>query len=221
MLVLPSPASSTTPASATTSTQTNPATNSTFSTDPHKSPISSSLSSLTTTPTPTPPITQPNPTKKHNIGTAHHSCGHASIIPHPLYRNNTWESRRGSHVILEFADPTCSPPTRSSPNTTPGTTDSSHAGATTTALRSSHAAVRNGGRSATPDLPGTPGPMTRLQTTFEVIKKMGGNLGSPRIDFGAKKAEEKDKGGGGGGRGADGWGYFDALPEPVDAGDKY
>ncbi|KAF2751359.1 thioredoxin-like protein [Sporormia fimetaria CBS 119925] len=121
---------------------------------------------------------------------------------------NTYESRRGSHVVLEFADPTSSP--QSSP---PAQNIASMATYTSTA-RLPHVSPTPSSRSATsrhrpshrlatatynpspatsPDAgtekEGPPSGSTRLQMNFDAIKKMSGmgsGLASPRYKFGRK-----------------------------------
>jgi hypothetical protein len=84
----------------------------------------------------------------------------------------TYETRSGSHVVLEFADPTAS---------------------------------RQGSKTPRPQMPmrantwmeGAGGEQTRLQATFEALKKMGGGLATPK--------SEGKKGGG----------YFDVVMESI------
>lgn len=65
------------------------------------------------------------------------------------------------------------------------------------------------------------GTQTRMQATFEAIKKMSGGLSSsPRIDFSPRKSggsKEEGKQEGSGTEGEEGFGYFDVVPEVVDA----
>lgn len=123
-----------------------------------------------------------------------------------------YETRHGSHVVLEFAEPTASP--LPSPGSLPSTpvpsriynqlartkscTDCSEGNASAkTGLQNGNASVNGnakvqGGIQAV----GTP---TRLQATFEVIKKLGAGLASPsprKGDTGIAKA---------------GLGYFDVV----------
>ncbi|PSN74665.1 thioredoxin-like protein [Corynespora cassiicola Philippines] len=228
---------------------------------------SSAPASSSSTPTPTP---GPTPRKPLHSGatTARHSRGHSSAPTHPLHpaKHTSYESRRGSHVVLEFADPTSSPQRKqqhnyhhhddasrstpssaaSSPVPPPSRTTSlpisTPAPAPTTTTTATASAARlagypsGGGRRATPPPPppppaygraglaqgqtagsgdggvGTPGGQTRLQATFEAIKKMGTGLGSPRVDFSPRKGTS---GGAGAGVGESG-GYFDVVVEGVE-----
>ena len=67
------------------------------------------------------------------------------------------------------------------------------------------------------------GTQTRMQATFEAIKKMSTGLSNPRADFSPyKNGNGKKDGGKGGNAGMEGreegeWGYFDVVPETVDA----
>ncbi|KAH7125522.1 thioredoxin-like protein [Dendryphion nanum] len=236
---------------------------------PNSAPVSASV-----TPTPTP--TRPHPPHiVRNIsrtGTARHSRGHTTAphAPHHHTKHTTYESRRGSHVILEFADPTLSP--QGSPSHTPGLDPSQHSLSPSPILfrtTSSPSPILSRTTSLNPnDLPpsrrgtprlggaglspragagvrlgmgiaaGSPGAgaggnaQTRLQMTFEAIKKMSTGLASPRLDFSPKKG--KGEGGdavntagatgNGNGDGTDadaggeaGWGYFDVVSEVVEA----
>ena len=67
------------------------------------------------------------------------------------------------------------------------------------------------------------GAQTRMQATFEAIKKVSTGLSSPRVDFSPRKSgnakEEEGKGGSAGTEGKQEGerGYFDVVPEVVDA----
>jgi hypothetical protein len=62
-----------------------------------------------------------------------------------------------------------------------------------------------------------------MQATFEAIKKMSAGLSSPRVDYSPRKSgngkKEEGKGGSAGMEGKEEgeWGYFDVVPEVVDA----
>ena len=67
------------------------------------------------------------------------------------------------------------------------------------------------------------GTQTRVQATFEAIKKMSAGLSSPRVDFSPRKSgNAKKEEGKGGSAGTEGkqegeLGYFDVMREVVDA----
>ncbi|KAK7181752.1 thioredoxin-like protein [Paraphaeosphaeria sporulosa] len=143
----------------------------------------------------------------------------------PLSPRNTYESRRGSHVVLEFADPTSSP--RTSPHATPG---SPTVQPLYSPWLSAPARVQSPSSIATTPRPseatlqgGTP---TRLQATFEAIKKMSAGLASPS----PKRAVSGGRGGAEGGKAAEGSGqgqgqrqgqvqtpgYFDVIVDAVE-----
>ena len=213
------------------------------------------------------PVSTPGPTRPTVIQrpksipiTARHSRGHSSAPgpPNPskaLSKHNKWESRRGSHVVLEFADPTSLPqilhsglgatsPPRASPLVTPNASSrGSSPGlsrqtsmnlrpilqrptySTTTTNTNIHAPAAKG-RADTPPPKTTHSPsqgpphQTRLQATFEAIKKMSSGLGSPRVDFAPRKTGKEGEDGlksGEMSRAGVGWGYFDVVPEVVEA----
>ncbi|KAF2819380.1 hypothetical protein CC86DRAFT_413077 [Ophiobolus disseminans] len=110
---------------------------------------------------------------------------------------NTYESRRGSQVVLEFADPTASPPMGPS---TPATRPTSHGRQSAPALsratswKGTVPAGSNSWASKSPDhgnkhLSPPPASQTRLQATFEAMKKMGSGLGSPGAEYSPRKSE--------------------------------
>ncbi|KAF1961716.1 thioredoxin-like protein [Byssothecium circinans] len=120
-----------------------------------------------------------------------HACPDAAVGENRDKRN-TYESRRGSHIILEFADPTSSPqgtpspspspfsyplhPRHSSPTSLSTTSSPGLSGVTERASALQGQGITSSGAGA-----GGGGQQTRLQATFEAIKKMSAGLGSPRI----------------------------------------
>lgn len=77
-----------------------------------------------------------------------------------------------------------------------------------------------------PAEPSPKGGQTRMQATFEALKKLGAGLSSPRVDFSPRKIGNSAKGtgagtgpgtgsGGGNGKVEGEWGYFDVVPEVV------
>lgn len=143
----------------------------------------------------------------------------AGPLPPRLLRHNTFESRSGNHVVLEFADPTtpsqvspCASPLPRSP-VSPSLARTVSTFYPTPSLLSP--------RYETPPITRTisspgGGSQTRLQMTFEAIKKLSAGLASPRIEFGIKRNGE-DKGRKSGSTGErnstdSGPGYFDVLP---------
>lgn len=134
-------------------------------------------------------------------------------IPPRLAMQNTYESRRGSHVVLEFADPTASPPHGPS---TPATRPSSARQmlTRTTSWNGPSPGRVDGWANKSPEVgkgsghlsPPTPASQTRLQATFEAIKKMSSGLASPRKSEGGKSAMGGEDGG-----------YFDVAVEGAEA----
>ncbi|KAH7374383.1 thioredoxin-like protein [Pyrenochaeta sp. MPI-SDFR-AT-0127] len=166
------------------------------------------------------------------------ASGHSTAPPVPIAKNlpphlakhNTYESRRGSHVVLEFADPTLSQ--NPSPLSTPSlsamgvclphrsrsqhtTRNNSPSGDRSTGWngpngydrkasdppRETHGMVSNlgvNGQAATSQ--------TRLQATFEAIKKMSTGLATPRVELSPKKNEAAE-----GARSPPG--YFDVITD--------
>lgn len=133
-------------------------------------------------------------------------------------RPHTYESRGGSHVVLEFADPTSNgmvspvlerkammPPTLRHHASSPVAL-LPHANSRPTPMLSRAASwcgvlKREGSSSSTPAV--TPSinsgkingsAHTRLQATFQVIKNMSAGLASPRYDHGlSKKSDNGDR----------------------------
>jgi hypothetical protein len=153
-----------------------------------------------------------------------------SLPPHLMNKHTTYESRRGSHVTLEFADPTLSPSAGSPPSTPMGPPPrnySQYQQQCTTSRNVSPGLTHNyhsaptsneRGKSKSPDAVLTPNgsyaPPTRLQATFEAIKKMSAGLSSPRLNYSPRKTE-----GGKTGLVEDvrNPGYFDVVTERVEA----
>ncbi|KAF9737565.1 hypothetical protein PMIN04_008069 [Paraphaeosphaeria minitans] len=214
---------------------------------------SSAPQSANLTPMPTPSRQDPPKLlRQHSQNTtARHARGHCTARPSPplsptpaptpthllpLSPRNTYESRRGSHVILEFADLT------SSPYATPGSINAppwpsapervQSPSSLATTPRPCASTVQSGGQgegggsgvgsgggggSGSGSGSGVP---TRLQATFEAIKKMSAGLASPS----PKRAVSGGRGGGGGGGAKEGQqggaqvqvqvqtpGYFDVI----------
>ncbi|KAI8942183.1 hypothetical protein NX059_000270 [Plenodomus lindquistii] len=176
-----------------------------------------------------------HPMRPPTAGTARHSRGHSTAPPTPGARkpvsrspnlSQTYESRRGSHVVLEFADPT----NRDQPG------PSTPIGNTGIPLRprhfraASHTQTASGGPTTITSVhsrtssepprkmdivpPPTPGgSQTRLQATFEAIKRMSSSMASPRFDYAPRKTSQSTSAG----EGAKDPGYFDvALTEGVE-----
>ncbi|OAK97168.1 hypothetical protein IQ06DRAFT_296370 [Phaeosphaeriaceae sp. SRC1lsM3a] len=110
-----------------------------------------------------------------------HTSGSVPQIP----KQNTYESRTGSQVVLEFADPTLTP--HKSPQPSPLLRHHSAGPPPTITHRKSWT-----GPPSTPNewlrphsvvSPTTPGQgqQTRLQMTFEALKRMGAGMASPRV----------------------------------------
>ncbi|KAH5211510.1 hypothetical protein HBI62_201760 [Parastagonospora nodorum] len=113
---------------------------------------------------------------------------------------NTYESRRGSQVVLEFADPTAASP-KGSPQ--PALFPKAPALTRAASWQCSTAANGDGWKS-----PGTPG-QTRLQQTFDTIKKISAGLASPRLDYGRDWGSRS----GSGSNAGDAKSYFDVVVE--------
>lgn len=145
-------------------------------------------------------------------------------VSHPLM----YESRGGSHVRLEFADPTASPmvspsmelkaarppaawhaATSSTPLASPMVKSApglSRATSWSGVLKQGDSSVGTEALRRTTSISGGVGNgHTRLQATFQAIKKMSAGLSSPRIDFGPSRHKE----------GAKTPGYFDVTTEKV------
>lgn len=148
------------------------------------------------------------------------SSGH-STTPHTLLgmhkasqrlaMQNTYESRRGSHVVLEFADPTGSPPAAESrsraesykgPYLSNGWSSGSHSNVNTPGVGG---AAGSSGASAQV-VPAGEGGQTRLQATFEALKKYGSGLASPRLEHSPMR--------GGAGKSAGGLGNVEEVRSP-------
>ncbi|KAF1927495.1 thioredoxin-like protein [Didymella exigua CBS 183.55] len=188
------------------------------------------------------PVSTPNTqerTARHNRGryaahqnqTAHSASSKrpAHSGPHPL----TYESKGGSHVTLEFADPTAiamvnpsvekkaiRPPAMRHRATSPPPRVSTTNGRTAPVLGramswSGGFLKRENSSAGTPPLTptqrsGSPGPgQTRLQATFQAFRNMGAGLGSPRVDASPSKQGERNRG------------YFDVTTEePENQGEQ-
>ncbi|CAI6337268.1 unnamed protein product [Periconia digitata] len=146
-------------------------------------------------------------------------------LRHLTQQRNTYETCRGSHVVLEFADPTSSPstlningqqiaipataatkigghpnpPSSTSPlpSIPPASLAQYHSTSSTHSLGSRSATSSPAlsrqttsvhPRSPLQDQGGQGSSQTRLQATFEAIKKMSAGLSSPRIDFGTRRS---------------------------------
>lgn len=177
---------------------------------------------------------QSNSTPSYPLLQIHQSVNSPGLIPSPqpkslnLTKHNTYESRRGSHVILEFADPTSSP--LASPNATPGSilppyplsrhsshqSLTNHSSATSTSSLSRQSSGMTASALSSRDNP-SGGGQTRFQATFEAIKKMSAGLTSPRIDFSPKKSVRSSGGDAGAREEARSPGYFDVVVEGVEA----
>ncbi|KAI1669006.1 hypothetical protein L13192_06465 [Pyrenophora tritici-repentis] len=139
------------------------------------------------------PSSNPNSPGTGGSNTPSHGKGNQGI------KHNTYSSRRGSHVVLDFAEiitpppvpapqpPTqlLSPPPRSShtPISRPQTAlraQSYHGSGSGSGTPSTYTTSKSSGSTTTASSPSatTPG-QTRLQATFEAIRKMGVGLGSP------------------------------------------
>ncbi|KAJ4985517.1 AhpC/TSA family protein [Stagonosporopsis vannaccii] len=146
---------------------------------------------------------------------------------HPNLHPNMYESQRGSHVMLEFADPTLSPmvsPSREVTATRPRITHyasspplpspaMSRRGVPSLSRATSWSGVLKREGSSGSRLDMTPSPNdgtnssfghTRLQATFMALKKMSAGLASPRIDNTPNKQKDEN------GRTP---GYFDVTAE--------
>lgn len=137
--------------------------------------------------------------------------GHSSTSLPPyrpkinVSQHNTYESRRGSHVVLEFADPTSCTPSHSPElsRQSSGTASSYTTSLVASRQASSRAASRMKLVKMMPTPTSSPQPVvaaeepyvtlrpaevtpTRLQMTFDAIKKMSG-MRSPRSDIAGAK----------------------------------
>ncbi|CAO2651523.1 Nn.00g040930.m01.CDS01 [Neocucurbitaria sp. VM-36] len=182
------------------------------------SPTDSSSGNSTASST---PVVRPQPTP--------------SSIPTRLAKHNTYETRHGSHIVLEFADPTSSSPIASpSASSAPPTVGlsppmhrrQSHGRNTSPTLsRATSWAGTSGAngwtRKSSDTTKETPpvaaGTQTRLQATFETIKKMSAGLASPRLDFSPRRNDGKKGQITGSGEGVKSPGYFDVVVEGVEA----
>ncbi|KAF2852690.1 thioredoxin-like protein [Plenodomus tracheiphilus IPT5] len=172
--------------------------------------------------------------RRHYSSTTDSSSGHSTApctpgarkpVISPSQLSQTYESRRGSHVVLEFADPTsCN---QTSPLATPANmmirsrpgnhrayshSQAANKGtAPATTIRSRTASEPPRQVSSVPPTPG--GGPTRLQATFEAIKRMSAGLASPRLDYGLRKMSQSA----GASEEARDPGYFDVVTEGVEA----
>lgn len=191
------------------------------------------------------------PSPLHRPSSSHRQPALPNSITNPTHtqlrhstQRNTYETRGGSHIVLEFADPTSSPGQQNAGATAlaPGSASSpSHHQFPSVTHYHSQSSPHSFGspRSATssptlsrqvshavsltqthsPVSPSTPdqgqGQPTRLQATFEAIKKMSTGLSSPRIDFATRRGTSAVAGGSGSGREDVGVarspGYFDVV----------
>ncbi|KAH9866717.1 hypothetical protein J1614_008410 [Plenodomus biglobosus] len=191
-----------------------------------RSPLNQELNTLFGSPAPSlSPVF-----RQHASPTTDHSPGHTVAPPTPgahkpvsshSQLSQTYESRRGSHVVLEFADPTSGTRTGSSAMaasmraTTRPEAQRAHSQSQTgnkppAVTNFSRARTASEPTRQTPPVPPTPGGgQTRLQIAFEAVRKMGAGLASPRLDYVPRKssqppsagAETKDPG------------YFDIVTE--------
>jgi len=142
---------------------------------------------------------------RSHAAASHTSSGTSRPDSHTSHTSasQTYESRRGSHVVLEFADPTSSPQTAFTAARKSASDANLPGNLRTHSLfqlqvghaRANSAERLDGGRThsepPTPlpwSVPSTPGAQTRLQATFGTIKKMGAGLVSPRRDLAPRKA---------------------------------
>jgi hypothetical protein len=117
--------------------------------------------------------------------------GHSTVPSTPArLQQNMYESRTGSQILLEFADPT------SSPLTSPLPRPPSLLRANTWTGPASSVVWKVEG--------GSPG-QTRLQATFETLRKIGAGLAMPKGDVGPKERGPSPK------EGEEG--YFDGFVE--------
>lgn len=189
------------------------------------------------TPAPTPSRQEPPSLKRPHSQdtTARHARGHcsahappkardASTIPAPptpshllAHQNsNLYESRRGSHVILEFADPTSSP--QASPHATPGSIfppylHPSPRSSAQFLAASAHSPPPLSTPKSAVGSPAGGAERTRLQATFEAIKKMSAGLTTPRGDLTPKKNGAVSKGDR---EDVQSPGYFDVIADAVE-----
>lgn len=165
---------------------------------------------------PAPSIFQPLIRRISNTSTDS-SSGHSTAPPTPNPKlkpaasqlsktslSNTYESRTGSHVVLEFADPMPNSQERDSPHggSTPACRGTMSWSASYHGNPTSNCWGRNSPLSpdtASSVVGGLTTPsQTRLQATFEALKKMGSGLASPRAEVRAP-------------------GYFDVVVEGAEA----
>ncbi|KAH5398428.1 hypothetical protein HBI67_214460 [Parastagonospora nodorum] len=174
----------------------------------------------------TPVGTSSTPPTANRRSTARHARGHSTAPPRLLRaqssnsvvqqrlasRNiaNTYESSRGSQVVLEFEDPTAA-----SPKGSPQSASFPKVPALTRAASWQGSTAANGDGLKSP---GTPG-QTRLQQTFETIKKISAGLASPRLDYGRdwRSRSGSGSGSGSGSIAGDAKSYFDVVVEGDEA----
>jgi hypothetical protein len=119
--------------------------------------------------------------------------------------NNTYESNRGDLVVMEFADPT-SASAQGNPQRTLMPVGTREMPPTLSRAATWQGIMQmNGSGRRSPEAPVLA--RTRLEATFEAIKKMSAGLASPRLDYG-RVGEGSDSE-----SGMDGKSYFNVVAE--------
>ncbi|KAF1847519.1 thioredoxin-like protein [Cucurbitaria berberidis CBS 394.84] len=156
----------------------------------------------------------------------------AAFFPTRLAKHNTYETRHGSHIILEFADPTSSPTASPSAGSAPSLSPPVHrqpsfsrgnSPALSRATSWGGTSVTNGWARKSSDptketasTPARASSQTRLQATFETIKKMSAGLASPRLEAVTRRSFGRRGPDTGTGEEAKSPGYFDVVVEAVE-----
>lgn len=112
--------------------------------------------------------------------------------------------------MLEFAEPTASPSESPQPSSTPRSRYHNYGPPPTLSRAASWQGqqLANEWKSSGP---ATPGGQTRLQSTFDAIKKMSAGLASSRLDYGRWSGSARDE------RDEEGKSYFDVVIEGEEA----